>query len=107
MSSVPESAISIEDGEITIDAELVASKLGVSTASFKAGMTKGIASTFAETGMDEDVGRTRLTFRYRWRTWTIVVDPDGSFSESMAPAPTASPTNTDRVSPGDLIRRGS
>lgn len=95
MSSVPRSAISIENGEITFVAELVAEKLGVSTASFKAGIPKGIVSTFAETGIDEDVGRTRLTFRYRSRTWTVVVDRDGSFSESMAPAPPASPTETD------------
>lgn len=43
MSSVPGSAISIADGEITIDAELLASKLGLSVASLKAEMRNGDA----------------------------------------------------------------
>jgi len=105
MSSVPGSAISIEDGEITIDAELLANKLGVSTALLQAGMPKGIVYSLAETGIDEDVGRTRLTFRYRSRTWTVVVDPDGSLVESVAPNPKALSTHTNGLSLSDFIRR--
>jgi len=107
MSSVPGSAISIEDGEITIDAELVASRLGVSIELLKAGMPKGIVSSVAETGIDEDVGRTRLTFRYRSRTWSVVVDTDGSLVESIAPTPEALPTDTGRLSLSDFIRLSS
>ena len=107
MSSVPKSAISIEGGEITIDAELLAFKLGVSAASLQAGMPKGIVSTVAETGIDEDAGRTRLTFRYRSRTWTVVVDTDGSLVESVAPAPKALPAKTGRLSLSEFVRRGS
>ena len=106
MNSVPRSAISIEDGEITIDAELVAYKLGVSTALLQAGMPKGVVSSVAETGIDEDVGRTRLTFRYRSRTWRVVVESDGSLVESMEPAPNALPASTGRLGPSDLARRG-
>ena len=80
MSPVLGSAISIADGEITIDAELLASKLGLSAASLMAEMRKGIVYSVTETGINEDVGRTRLTFRYRSRVWTVVVDPDGQFS---------------------------
>jgi hypothetical protein len=90
MSSVPGSAISIADGEITIDAELLASKLGLSAASLKA-----------------DVGRTRLTFRYRSRAWTVVVDSDGNLVESIAPTPKALPANTDRLSLSDFVRSSS
>ena len=85
MSSVPGSAISIADGEITIDAELLASKLGLSAASLKAEMRKGIVSSVAETGINEDVGRTRLTFRYRTRAWTVVIQPDGTVVERIPP----------------------
>ena len=87
MTSVPGSLISIADGEITIDAELVASKLGLSAASLKAEMRKGIVYGVAETGINKDAGRTRLTFRYGSRAWTVVVDPDGNLVESIAPAP--------------------
>jgi len=107
MSSVPGSAISIADGEITIDAELVASKLGLSAASLKTEMRKGIVSRVAETGINEDVGRTRLTFRYRSRAWTVVVDPDGNLVKSIPPAPKALPANTDRLSLGDFVRSSS
>jgi len=107
MSSVPGSAISIADGEITIDAELLASKLGLSVALFKAEMRKGIISSVAETGINEDVGRTRLTFRYHSRAWIGVVDPDGNLVESIAPAPKALPANTGRLSLSDIVRSSS
>ena len=107
MSSVPGSAISIADGEITIDAGLLASKLGLSAALLKAEMRKGIVSSVAETGINEDVGRARLTFRYRSRAWIVVVDPDGSLVESIAPAPKALPANTGRVSLSDFVRSSS
>ena len=85
MSPVPASAITIADGEITIDAELLASKLGLSAALLKAEMRKGIVYSVAETGINEDVGRTRVTFRYRTRVWTAVVEPDGSVGERTLP----------------------
>ena len=97
MSSVPGSAISIADGEITIDAALVASKLGLSADSLKVEMRKGIVYSVTERGINEDVGRTRLTFRYRSREWIVVVDPDGNLIESVAPAPNALPAKTDRL----------
>ncbi len=94
MSPVPASAIAIADGEITIDAELLAPKLGLSAEALKAEMRKGNVSSVAETGINEDAGRTRVTFRYRTRAWTVVVDPDGTLRdrlsfmlvESVAPA---------------------
>ena len=107
MSSVPGSAISIADGEITIDAELLASKLGLSAASLKTEMRKGIVSRVAETGINEDVGRTRLTFRYHSRAWTVVVDPAGNLVESVARAPKVLPAKPGGWSLSDIVRRGS
>jgi hypothetical protein len=107
MSPVLGSAISIADGEITIDAELLASKLGLSAASLMAEMRKGIVYSVTETGINEDVGRTRLTFRYRSRAWTVVVDPDGNLVESIAPVAKASSANTDRLNLIDFVRSNS
>jgi len=107
MSSVPGSAITIADGEITIDAEMLASKLGLSAASLKVEMREGIVSSVAETGINEDVGRTRLTFRYRSRAWAVVVDPDGNLVESIAPASKALSPNTGHVSLSDFVRSSS
>ena len=61
MSPVPASAITIADGEITIDAELFAPKLGLSAEALKAEMRKGNVSSVAETGINEDAGRARVT----------------------------------------------
>ena len=85
MSSVPGSAISIADGEITIDAELLAPKLGLSAANLKAEMRKGSIDSVAEVGTNDDAGCTRLTFRFRARAWTVVVEPDGSVVERIPP----------------------
>ena len=106
MSSVPGSAISITDGEITIDAELLASRLGLSAASLKAEMRKGIVSSVAETGLNEDVGRTRLTFRYRTLIWIVVVESDGTVVENPADV-VAPPTPTDCLNPIDLVGTAS
>ena len=107
MSAVPGPAISIANGEITIDAELLAPKLGLSADLLKSEMRKGIVYSVAETGINEDVGRTRLTFRYRSRAWTVVVDFDGNVVESIASDPKALPANADCLSLGDFVRSSS
>ena len=115
MSPVPASAITIADGEITLDAELLAPKLGLSAEALKAEMRKGIVSSVAETGINEDAGRTRVTFRYRTRAWAVVVDPDGTWHdrlsfmlvESIAPAAKAPLANTDHPSLLGLVRTAS
>ena len=81
MLSHPTAAITIADGEITVDAEWLAPKLGLSAAALQAEMRKGNVSSVAETGIDEDAGRTRVTFRYRTRTLIVVVEPDGTVLE--------------------------
>jgi len=85
MSTHPTAAITIADGEITVDAELLAPKLGLSAAALKAEMRKGGIDSVAEAGIEEDAGHTRVTFRYRTRAWTAVVEPDGSVVESVLP----------------------
>ena len=85
MTQLSTTSVSVVDGEIMIDATLLAPKLGLPPGALKAEMRKGLVTSVAETGADEDEGRTRLTFRYRSRTWVVVVEPDGSLVESPAP----------------------
>lgn len=107
MSALPSSAVTIGDGEITIAADLLAPKLGLSTEALKAEMRRGYVYSVAERGIDEDAGRTRLTFRYRNRSWTVVVEPDGTLVETPARTSKASPAENARVSPLDLVRKVS
>lgn len=99
MSRPPSSAVTIDKGEIAIDAELLAPKLGLSTETLKAEMRRGYVYSLAEMGIDDDEGRTRLTFRYRARSWTVVVEPNGTLLEAPRPA------NRAQLGEMDLVKR--
>ncbi len=77
MSTLPVRCITTIGDEITIDAALLAPELGLSTEVLKAEMGKGLVYCVAEKGTEEDLGRMRLTFRYRARSWTVIVEPGG------------------------------
>jgi hypothetical protein len=78
MSAPRPSAVAIKDGEITIDAELLAPGLGLSTEALKAEMRRGLVYGVVEKGVGEDQGRLRLSLCYRARTWTVVIEPGGT-----------------------------
>src|SRR5260370_42235075 len=97
MSPVPASAIVIVDDGIIIDAEVLAPKLGLSAEALKGEMRKGIVYSVAETGVDEDAGRIRLSFRCRTRAYTVRFDPDATLVGSAACARYAPPADTERL----------
>ena len=81
MSAISHAAIEVGHAQITIDAEVLAPRLGLTVEALKENMAKGLVLSVAETGQDEDAGRTRLTFRYRARVWRVVIDADGDLFE--------------------------
>ena len=91
MSSLSRTAIQLGDNQVTIDAEALAPKLGLTVEALKENMARGHVMGVVETGMDEDAGRVRLTFRYGTRVWRIVIEPDGRLIEDPAPAAKAAP----------------
>lgn len=48
-------------------------------------MSMGLAMSAAETGVDEDAGGARITFRYRARIWRVVIEPERSRHGLPAP----------------------
>ena len=86
MTPLASTPICVDDGDITVDAVALASKLGLSVEALKENMAKGLVMSVTETGVDEDAGRTRLTFRYRARVWRVVIESDGSLFEDLPPA---------------------
>ncbi|MCG8694795.1 MAG: DUF6522 family protein [Minwuiales bacterium] len=103
MTRLSPTAVQVGDNEITIDAEVLAPGLRLSVEALKENMAKGLVTSVAETGRDEDAGRTRLTFRYRARVWRVVVEADGSLIED--PLPTVKPrTATGPFKLVDLLR---
>ena len=107
MSALSSSAVTIEDGEITIAADLLAQKLGLSSEALKAEMRRGYVYSLGEQGIAEDAGCTRLTFRYRSRSWTVVVEPDGTLVETSAASNKAAPATRDRAGLRHLSSKAS
>ena len=63
MSPVPAAAITIVDGEITVDAELLVPKLGLSVAALKAEMRKGKVSNVAVPCASKELADTYASHR--------------------------------------------
>ena len=70
--------------EAIIEAAHLAAKLGLSVDRLRAEMQRGIVYAVVERGVGEDAGRLRLTFRYRARSWTVMVQADGTLNEAPA-----------------------
>lgn len=84
MATLPP-AIEVHGDEAAIEAGLLAAKLGLPVDRFRAEMRRGIVHGVVERGVGEDAGRLRLTFRHRARSWTVVVEPDGTLNEVPGP----------------------
>ena len=82
MSNSPCPTVSFLHGDVEIDAGYLAPKLGLTPQRLIEEMRRGIVYGQVETGVDEDEGRTRLTFRYRARVWSVVLEPNGTLVET-------------------------
>ena len=78
--------VEVHGDEATIEAGVLAAKLGLSVDRLRAEMRRGIVYGVVERGVGEDAGRLRLTFRYRACLWTVVVEADGTLNEVPARA---------------------
>lgn len=87
MISLPIDSIQVSDNDIVVDAELLASCLDLSVASLRKAMSAGKVRTLVENGEGEDLGRMRLTFRYKGRQFSILREPDGQLHETNPPSP--------------------
>ena len=85
MATLP-AVVEVQGDEATIEAGFLAAKLGLSVDRLRAEMRRGVVYGVAERGEGEDAGRLRLTFRHRARSWTVVVEADGTLNEAQAPA---------------------
>lgn len=64
-------------GSLVFDATCVAPLLGLNPEAFMEELKRGMVYQVHELGMEEDRGRTRVTFRYRARQSVLVVDALG------------------------------
>lgn len=67
-------AISASDDGFIVEAEVIAPKLGLSPEAFWREMKRGIVYSVVERGEGDDQGRTRLSFHYRARSCSVIVE---------------------------------
>ncbi len=65
--------VASKDGFL-VEAELVAGQLGLTPDAFWREMKRGVVYGVVERGEGADSGRTRLTFRYRARSWSVILE---------------------------------
>ena len=76
--------IEFADGEVQIDASIVAEGLGIALPRLKEGMRAGTSTSLSERGVDADIGRHRLTFFSEHRRFRVVVDASGAIIQRSA-----------------------
>ena len=74
-------ALEMADGEVTIDAALIASDLKLDLATVLEEMCSGRLTSRWERGMDNDAGRYRVTFFHGNRRLCLLVDANGQVLE--------------------------
>src|SRR4051812_37698447 len=78
MDRLARTRVEIQDGEIQVDAQIIADGLDLEAAHVPALMRDGAITSLCESGVDEDAGRYRLTFFHKSRRFRLVVDDTGS-----------------------------
>jgi len=76
--------IEFENGDVQIDAAIVAEGLGLALPLLQREMRAGKITSFAERGIDADRGRHRLTFFSEHRRFRVVVDESGAIVQRSA-----------------------
>lgn len=82
---VPQSVIGWDDGEILVDPEYLAPRLGLTPQTLRDGMQSGDVVGVTETGEGEDAGKTRIVLRSATRAWAAEVFTDGTAREIPPP----------------------
>jgi hypothetical protein len=82
---VPPSVIRSEDGEILVDPEYLAPRLGLTPQTLRDGLQTGNVVGVTETGEGEDAGKTRIVLRSATRSWAAEMLTDGTAREIPPP----------------------
>jgi hypothetical protein len=72
------STVTCEGSDFSVDAAIVAEGLGIEPATVLDAMRQGRITSLCERGVDEDAGRSRLTFFHGDRRLRLVIDEGGT-----------------------------
>ena len=70
--------VEFEQGTLSIDATVIGRGLNVEPSLVQRQMREGKITVLCERGVNEDVGRHRLTFFYKNRRFRLIVDEEGN-----------------------------
>lgn len=87
MTALPRGVVEADEEGHTVDATVLAEKLGLDPETLSAELRAGRVRSLTERGEGEDAGRMRLTFRHGERAWAVQIEPDGTAAEVPSPAP--------------------
>jgi len=76
--------VEFRDGDVQIDASVIAEGLGLALPLFRQQMQAGEITSLSERGTDADLGRHRLTFFSKHRRFRLVVDDSGAIIQRSA-----------------------
>ena len=82
---IPAEVIGWEDGQITVDPDYLAPRLGLTPDALREGMRSGAVVGVTETGKDADAGKTRVILRSASRAWAAEIDANGAAREIPPP----------------------
>jgi hypothetical protein len=70
--------VEFEQGTLSIDATVIGRGLNVEPSLVQGQMREGKITVLCERGVNDDVGRHRLTFFYKNRRFRLIVDEEGN-----------------------------
>jgi len=82
---VPRHVIGWEDGQVIVDPDWLAPRLGLTPETLREGLRAGSVTGVTETGTGADAGMTRIVMRSPTRAWAAEIAPDGSAREIPPP----------------------
>jgi Fe-S cluster biogenesis protein NfuA/alkylated DNA nucleotide flippase Atl1 len=94
---VPPGVIDRVDGQVTVDPDYLAPRLGLTPDTLRAGLRSGDVVGVTETGAGTDAGRTRIVMRSATRAWAAEIDADGSAREVPPPRPAVTPGGAEQT----------
>lgn len=82
---VPEDVIGWDKGQVVIDPEYLAPKLGLTPDALRTGLRLGDVIGITQVGQDKDIGKTRVIMRSSTRAWAAEIFADGTAREIPPP----------------------
>jgi Fe-S cluster biogenesis protein NfuA len=100
---VPAGVIGWTDGQVVVDPDYLAPRLGLTPDALRDGLRNGDVVGVTETGEGSDAGLTRIVLRSGSRAWAAEVDADGAAREIPPPREVAAASRREEALP-DRVR---